>query len=499
MTTQQIHAPGPFALLLSLIALLVLAGWPTHSAAQGLRMQSNATMGCMFSFSGEIRTGDAAQFATAVSQQRADLDRLMAPIGDRQTRICLDSVGGNFGEAVQIARLIRGVFGTAVPSGATCESSCAVIFMAGSRNPEADPRGIVTDRVLHPNGRLGFHRLRLDVPDGVYTETIVRSAFETALNGLAGLVALSGEIDFPESLIAVMLGTPSDEMRYIETVGEAARWRIAVAPTPRPNRLAPLAVLQACHNHFDYLADMRGTAIYSPYLTWRTSLFFKPVVQTQPRLQATLDGFGQEAASQCTIDEDRSEFPTGPWGWVSIGESLGAATSSSELYAFQFYSRDTPLSALAGSNAARVEALSQRNKGWSVDHSGRCYVFSNGRKLEDEPCTAQSTATISDDLDNAREVHRFTWPSGSATVVEMHDARQWRLNGTDTDYRHISQLPDAVARELRQTGDQMGGQGYLVNCFPNPATGNEFCYLGHAPMGSPFRFDAWRSSLQLLE
>lgn len=466
----------------SLIALSLLfcMMYPVTAQAQRLRTQVDATMACGWTFSGQIQSGDADLFAKAAAEFKRDPDLFLQPLGARRTRVCLDSPGGNINEAVRIAEIVHGVFGTAVPAGATCESSCAVIFMAGSRTPEADPRGIVTDRVLHPTGLLGFHRLKLEVPRGNYTESTVLSAFEVALDGLASLVALAGEIDFPEPLIAQMLATPSDEMMHIRTVGEAARWRIAVAPTPNVQAVVPLAIVNACHNHYNYLTDFRASPLYSPLMNWTTSLFFSPQIRTQPRVSATLEGFGQELAAECDITEDRGDGPTAPWGWVGIGETSGISTSAYELYPFQFYGRDTPIRSLAVTSPAPVEPLGSRNGGWSADHVGRCLVYSAGRQVENEPCAATSTASLNDDLTGAHEVHRIVWPSGAVTVVELHDRSRWRINGNATELRDLFSLEQNVQSQLRREIERLGDARSFVNCFVNPSTKNEFCYLGYS-------------------
>ena len=479
------------------VAALVLLALPDPAQAQRLRAQVDATMACGLSFSGQIQSGDADLFASAVAEFTRDMSRALAPLGAPRTRICLDSPGGNLNEAVRIAKIIHGAFGTAVPAGARCESSCAVIFMAGSRTPEADPRGIVADRILHPAGLLGFHRLRLDVPRGNYTESTVQSAFEVALDGLAALVALSGEIDFPETLIADMLATPSDQMMHIKTVGEAARWRINVAPTPNIRALVPLAVVNACENHYNYLTDFRASPMYSPRIGWAISLFFPPQIRSGSSPSATLDGFGQERASECSVTQDRGTGPTSPWGWVGIGETSGISTSAYELYPFQFYGRDTPIRSLAFNGQAPTEGLAQRNGKWSAVHSGRCLVYSGGRQIENDPCTATSTASLNEDLTGAQEVHRFQWPSGAVTVVELQDRNRWRINGYGTEIRYLSSLPSAMQSQLQREIDRLGDARAFVNCFVNPSTGNEFCFLGYRPNYGPAGLRPG-SSLQML-
>lgn len=491
----QSDRPALCGIIVASLLIALLAASP--AVAQKLRVQTDAEMGCALQFSGQIAEGDAALFRRAVAELENDMEQLLAPVGAPRTRICLDSPGGSLPEAVRIAEIIHARFGTAVPAEARCESACSVIFMAGSRSPEADPRGTVTDRVLHPTGRLGFHRLDLPVPEGQYNETVVKSVFDLAIDALAELMALSGKIDMPETLITRMLATPHDDMFYIRTVGQAARWRIAVAPTPRIAPITGLAVYNACQTHFDYITDFRGSPLYSPFANDVLFVRDAPRITSQPRVSATHAGWGQEAASDCEIFEDRADGESAPWGWVAIGDSNAGATSAYELYPFQFYSRDKLIRDLAVPGPV-TEPLDRRNADWRVALSGRCLVYSGGRLTEDEPCTAQSTANISHTLSDAREVHRFIWPSGSATVVEKLDRRDWRLNGNDTRRDGLFALPDAQRRSLQDRGERLGAAGYFVDCFVNPATGNQFCFKAHGDLAQEQLFDPWRSSLQIL-
>ncbi len=229
----------------------------THGAlAAELSYTRDRVMGCYVSLDGQIENGDVEKFKPFLAAALQSFRKLPTydsnlghPDAVYSQRICLNSPGGSLPEGIRIAKLIYGEWGTAVARGKTCESACSVVFMAGSRSPE-DDRGIIADRTIHPLARLGFHAPSLGIAEGSYSADVVSKAYAVALAGMGQLYDIAGFIKFPASLIGEMIATPPDQMMYIDTIGQAARWYIGVGPTVSPSGMPALAVINTCNNHY---------------------------------------------------------------------------------------------------------------------------------------------------------------------------------------------------------------------------------------------------------
>lgn len=159
---------------------------------------------CIATISGTIAPGDAEKLRNFLTKMNSEPEREVLPgltlsyinmkANDRM-RICLDSPGGSLAEAIRMADILLSDFGnmywahglgTAVPAGAICESACAVFFMAGGENTESDI-GRIADRILHVDGRLGFHSISLNLPEANYSKDDVGKAFALALKSMRRL------------------------------------------------------------------------------------------------------------------------------------------------------------------------------------------------------------------------------------------------------------------------------------------------------------------------
>lgn len=223
--------------------------WATALSAADITPPGPAeqTMGCALRLGGPIVEGDSQRLADAL----AALDTLpeTGPLG---RRLCLDSTEGSLLEATRLGDiLVRRRLGTAVAAGARCEGACAVVFMAGQRAAPAQG-GTAPDRVLHPGGRLGMHAPPLDT-----TTADVTLAYRRALASLAEVVLFRDRraVDLPESVLLAILATPPNAVSYVNTVGQAARWGIAVAPVGWPDLPDTEVFSQACRNALARLSD----------------------------------------------------------------------------------------------------------------------------------------------------------------------------------------------------------------------------------------------------
>ncbi|WP_425073965.1 hypothetical protein [Sagittula sp. S175] len=314
------------AACLTLIAAASQAAEVLPSDGQG--------MGCGLRLSGLLEEGDADRLG-------AELDRLAGqrPPGSGREgyRLCLDSPGGSLIEATLMADLVaeRG-FGTAVPAGARCESACAVLFMAGQHRPPETDVPFTPDRLLHPQGKLGFHAPSLTVPEANYTQAEVNRAYTIALASIAEVVQLRARrsLVWPDSLLLGILGTPPQSMTYVDTVGLAARWQIEVAPVALPSEDLPLALSHACLNADGGMMDQapQDSWYHGKALTFRFDGFGDDYAELH-----SVEGFREEGAAPCAVYLQASDSAIGPIGAVVMEGGSTANPSWRGLYPYALY------------------------------------------------------------------------------------------------------------------------------------------------------------------
>ena len=402
----------------SLFAAFLLAS----SAAQAAEVSKtpNEEMRCYLSVEGPIAAGDAEKIRTAMAEFPSDHPEdtgLFYPNSMNSWRkVCFDSPGGSFSEGVEIAQyLLAEQIGSAVPRDAECISACAVAFMGGTNDTKGDG-GSVPFRQLHPLGKLGFHAPFIEVPERDYSGAIVQQAFEGALANIGFLLSRGDEMKFPRSLVLRMLQTPSDKMHYVETVGEASRWGIGIAPVVPRTNLEQASVVNACYNQEAYLQD-NLMEIYAKADDVVMKSEDGTAIGTLPF------GFRGELSMPCRIVQP----PISEYDRYSAltHRAIHDITEYEGVYPFQFYDPLTPVSSLAdrsGEPPQRVQSFEQRNEAEAV-----CLVFDKGQVMDSEPCRWEMKKVRTADL-TVEETWHFHWPSGSETIVARNAA-----NGAKTD------------------------------------------------------------------
>ena len=480
--------PGLFRLAAAFAVLLLGAAALTAMSgavrAATIGPASNAVYNCVAEISGVIEKGDAERL-------RAVLEALPAPGGFGEIvsrRICLDSPGGSFAEAIRMANVVYSKFGTAVPRGATCESACSVVFLAGSMSPE-DDRGVIADRIMHPTARLGFHAPSLVVPEGQYDQIAVNKAYTVAVGGIGQLIGVSGFIKLPVTLISAMLETPPNQMMHVETVGQAARWQIAVAPTVAPDKLSDLAVINACNNWYQFQTDtISANGFFEPNKSFISAMELPKIERQDGEFRATLPGFGQEAAYECNVSMAASQETKGAAydiGFVSIGDEVGT-----ELFPYMLFSRDTAIQTLARADDATPEtvAFEERNSPWVDSSRGECFVFAGSSMADHDPCVLIASRKVTGKA--FKLTKSFVWPSGGKTVVVEEGAfpgdyaEKNTINGvaTEVEFGEETSSGEPVAEVAKTLCDAAKVKpGYRCDflCWPNKETGKRFCFLDY--------------------
>ncbi|WP_417211056.1 hypothetical protein [Antarctobacter sp.] len=199
--------------VLTSLTLLVLAG--PALAGTWNKLTPTGHGDCALLFEGPIGKGD---LTSAIDDGLLD---------DFAPRICLNSPGGSLAEVLAFIeasdRSENGFyFGTRVRAGDECLSSCAILFMFGMSFGANSP---YPSRQLDPGARLGFHSPFMR--DGTAPAASDAEVFSVALQVAKLLADRSYKATstagpaLPPELLALVLGTPSAEMRYIDTFAEA--------------------------------------------------------------------------------------------------------------------------------------------------------------------------------------------------------------------------------------------------------------------------------------
>ncbi|ODT68253.1 MAG: hypothetical protein ABS75_21100 [Pelagibacterium sp. SCN 63-23] len=109
-------------------------------------------------YSGPVLEGDAEALAGLLDQTLAcDVASLPAGGGNCAV-VTLDSPGGNYLEGLKLASLLRErAVASVVEEGFQCYSACAFAFLGGSGYSSQQGVGAYNDRIIEPQGIVGFH------------------------------------------------------------------------------------------------------------------------------------------------------------------------------------------------------------------------------------------------------------------------------------------------------------------------------------------------------
>lgn len=384
-------------------------------------------------------------------------------------RICLDSPGGSFLEALNIAKIIHALnWGTIVPKNATCESACALIFLAGSFFTEGE--SVVADRHIHATAKLGFHAPSLLLPestDQLFDREVVMKAYKVAIQSMAVIQQGVELLNLRSSLLAQMLITSPDEMFYIDTIEKAQRWHIGVYGTQIPSSIGGYQMQLACDAAIESLFDdqklYQSTDTSEPIsddYDRRGELSFKRKGNTGSyNYNGVRTGYLGEAVSECKFSYSVEQGAD----VLSPGYMPGSVEFSDENLQVDIgphflFSPKSKLAMYARVDDRRYEAISFEDTSTSTlstnAKSGMCRVITGRRIVDAEECIQT--------LERNAVVH--TWPSGSRTVIASLNGRL-TVNGSRA--------------QLLQDGSS-GKNKHLGRCYLNRRTQNIFCFYDYA-------------------
>jgi len=285
-----------------LLVLSLIASWTEQTEAATIERHVDPIMGCAVRVSGQVVEGDAERLRQILAAIESDEERWTH--GQHGFRICFDSPGGSFVEGARIARVIGELnFGTAIPAGARCESACAIAFMAGTGRFMYDEEmsdEVFVNRVLHPQGVLGFHAPNLIVSEGQYNEQEVNRAYQVALNSVSLILDLMGGRNyiFPVQLLRDMLATPPGQMLRLTTVEQAQQWGVNVAPTRFSGISVPALIENLCGD--ESLQNAEHASRIGFEVESSDEFQYGEYTATTIRI-TTGEGFGMDAVNRCIL------------------------------------------------------------------------------------------------------------------------------------------------------------------------------------------------------
>ena len=290
----------PAALLSLLWAVL-----PAHAAQIG----PGAAGVCQVKLEGPIQEGDSDKLSAA-------LDAVPLPPESSRTNVsvCLNSLGGNYDEALKLITLLlkRTNVATVIDRGAQCFSACAFLFMAGNAQRSEDGE-LGPDRTLDVRGTLGFHAPYLKTGAGTDVAEATIENFRRGVFAIAKLLEIDRRELFPRGLLGKALQVGPGYLLYVDTVEKAGVWSIKLKGYKAPAALTSRMLDQACRSkdlwtNFSHTVLGRAADDPEELHGLRQSDFpeirgtNEPIKLAQGKRRETLDMFGFEATNLCVAD-----------------------------------------------------------------------------------------------------------------------------------------------------------------------------------------------------
>ena len=156
---------------------------------------------CELKLEGPIEAGDGEKLSAALSAlgSSGGFDSL-------HVRLCLNSLGGNYDEALKLMTVLltHTNVATVVDAGAECYSACAFLFLAG--NAQASEDGELTpNRTLDVRGTLGFHAPYLQTGTGPDVAAATVENFRRGVSAIAKMLEIDRRGLIPRGLLAKAL------------------------------------------------------------------------------------------------------------------------------------------------------------------------------------------------------------------------------------------------------------------------------------------------------
>ena len=285
--------------------LLLFPTLPTQAAEVG---PGNAPV-CELKLEGAIEAGDSEKLSAALSALGA-----AGGFDSRNVSLCLNSLGGNYDEALKLMTTLLSVtnVATVVDAGAECYSACAFLFLAGNAQRSEDGE-LAPNRTLDVRGTLGFHAPYLQTGTGTDVAAATIENFRRGVSAIAKMLEIDRRELIPRGLLAKALQVRSNELLYVDTIEKVGVWSIKLKGYKPPAALTSKMLDQACRNK-DMWTNFSHTVLGRPADDSETLHGLRqsdfpeirgsdePIKLAGGRFRETLDLFGHEATNVCIID-----------------------------------------------------------------------------------------------------------------------------------------------------------------------------------------------------
>ena len=297
--------------VLRLDRVLVVAFWllvpalPSHGAEVG----PGKSPLCELQLEGPIEAGDSEKLSAALATLGA-----AGGFDSRAVSLCLNSLGGNYDEALKLMTTLLTFtnVATIVDAGAECYSACAFLFLAGNTQRSEDGE-LAPNRTLDVRGTLGFHAPYLQTGTGTDVAAVTIENFRRGVSAIAKMLEIDRRELIPRGLLAKALQVGSNELLYVDTIEKVGVWSIKLKGYKPPASLTAKMLDQACRSkdmwtNFSHTVLGRAADDGESLHGLRQSDFpeirgsDEPIKLVDGRFHTTLDLFGHEATNVCIID-----------------------------------------------------------------------------------------------------------------------------------------------------------------------------------------------------
>jgi hypothetical protein len=291
--------------VLVVVFALLVSALPSYGAEIG---PGNPPV-CELKLEGPIEAGDSEKLTAALYALGAS-----GGFDSRSASLCLNSLGGNYDEALKLmtALLTFTNVATVVDAGAECYSACAFLFLAGNAQRSEDGE-LAPNRTLDVRGTLGFHAPYLQSGTGTDITAATIENFRRGVSAIAKMLEIDRRELIPRGLLAKALQVGANELLYVDTIEKVGVWSIKLKGYKPPAALTLRMLDQACRNK-DMWTNFSHTVLGRPagdpetLHGLRQSDFpeirgsDEPIQLAQGRHRQVLDLFGHEATNVCIID-----------------------------------------------------------------------------------------------------------------------------------------------------------------------------------------------------
>jgi hypothetical protein len=420
-------------------ATLVLAIW-LPSMADSAEIQISNDSECRVEIVGPIVQGDMAALGRLASY-------LIVDNGESTSGsvLCLDSPGGSVIEGMALAQFIleNGV-STRIRAEKQCASICAIMFMMGNYRG-GEVAGL--SRRMHYTSRLGFHRPYIRAGEAqLYTSSDLSSTYDLGMETVFEILTLANQREpwgtaqmIEPELMQIMTGTPSNNMFYVSTVEETARWRIGIEGSAANVSATSSRLHYACENALAYPVALTSE------LNGNDGVLGQAIFDFTPLNAYSVDRLVTDA--RVPIGQ-RVQVASVRAGYSTVGcevqsnESSVAVCGYDERTDVRVGDCDTQSGMRYFSSTAMLHPKTQlATLGLPDPHNAdarqlvRCETYDEERTQTDRQiCLHSVFLTVEGNKPFAR--HYLLWPSGSRTVMEI-DAMPYgetsdsvRINGS---------------------------------------------------------------------